>query len=55
VRAKAVRDYLIANGIDASRISAAGFGHSRPLYPYPERSNDEMIANRRVEIKILHK
>lgn len=54
-RAKAVQDYLIQNGIDPARISYKGFGHSTPLYPYPERSEEERIANRRVEIKILKK
>lgn len=54
-RAKAVMDYLIENGIDASRLSSKGYGHSRPIYPYPEQNEEERIANRRVEIKILHK
>jgi len=30
-RAKAVRNYLIANGIEAKRLTAVGFGDSRPL------------------------
>ena len=51
-RAKAVQDYLINNGIEANRISYTGFGHSRPLYPYPEKSPEEELANRRVEIVI---
>ncbi len=54
-RAKAVRDYLLANGIAADRVSYKGFGHSSPIYPYPETSEEEMIQNRRVEIKILRK
>lgn len=54
-RAIAIREYLIGNGIDANRISIQGFGHSRPLYPYPEQTEEERTANRRVEIKILSK
>ncbi len=48
-RAAAVKDYLIAKGIDASRIEAKGFGESQP-----RESNDTpegMAKNRRVEIK----
>lgn len=54
-RAKAVRDYLIAKGIAPIRVTSKGFGHSLPLYPYPEKSEEERIANRRVEIKIISK
>jgi outer membrane protein OmpA-like peptidoglycan-associated protein len=54
-RAKAVRDYLIQNGIDPKRITYRGFGHSAPIHPYPESSEEEMVENRRVEIKIVSK
>lgn len=54
-RAKAVLDYLVNNGIDRSRLSYKGLGHSLPLYPYPEKSEEERIANRRVEIRITGK
>lgn len=54
-RAKAVMDYLVSNGISATRISSKGIGHFNPIYPYPERSETEMILNRRVEIKIISK
>jgi len=54
-RAKAVYNYLLKNGIDAGRISSRGFGHSRPIYPYPERSSMEQTLNRRVEIRIIRK
>jgi outer membrane protein OmpA-like peptidoglycan-associated protein len=54
-RAKAVYDYLVINGIERSRVSYKGFGHSNPIYPYPEQSEEEQIANRRVEIKIVSK
>jgi len=54
-RAKAIHDYLVKNGIDKKRLSYKGFGHSQPIYPYPERNPEEAEANRRVEIKILRK
>jgi outer membrane protein OmpA-like peptidoglycan-associated protein len=54
-RAKAVMDYLLANGIESKRISYKGFGHSAPIYPFPEQSEEERIQNRRVEIKIISK
>lgn len=54
-RAKAIYDHLISNGIEASRVSYKGFGHSQPLYPFPEKSEEERAANRRVEIKIIRK
>jgi outer membrane protein OmpA-like peptidoglycan-associated protein len=54
-RAKAVMDYLLANGIESKRVSFKGFGHSVPLYPFPERSEEERTQNRRVEIKIIKK
>ena len=54
-RGKAVMDYLLQNGIAANRISYKGFGHSRPLHPYPEQTERQMTENRRVEIKIISK
>ena len=54
-RAKAVMDYLVANGIEANRVSYKGFGHSMPLYPFPEKTEEEQTLNRRVEIKIISK
>jgi outer membrane protein OmpA-like peptidoglycan-associated protein len=51
-RAKAVNDYLINKGIDASRISYKGYGNSKMIYKNPmnEKQNEE---NRRVEIRII--
>jgi outer membrane protein OmpA-like peptidoglycan-associated protein len=54
-RAAAIHNYLLRNGISSNRISYQGFGHSVPIYPYPERSEEERVANRRVEIVILNK
>jgi outer membrane protein OmpA-like peptidoglycan-associated protein len=54
-RARAVRDFLVKSGISGTRVGYMGFGHSRPLYPYPEVNDEQRTANRRVEIKILEK
>jgi outer membrane protein OmpA-like peptidoglycan-associated protein len=54
-RAKAIYDHLAENGIQTSRLSYKGFGHSQPLYPFPEQSEEERSGNRRVEIKIISK
>jgi outer membrane protein OmpA-like peptidoglycan-associated protein len=54
-RARAVRDYLVENNIAADRVSSIGFGHSAPLHPYPEQTEQERKENRRVEIKIIRK
>jgi outer membrane protein OmpA-like peptidoglycan-associated protein len=54
-RAEAIRDYLVEKGIAAERVSARGFGHTQPIYPYPEQSEEERVLNRRVEIKIINK
>jgi len=53
-RAKHIFDYLIQNGIDASRLSYKGFGSSKKIYK-KEMNEQERIANRRVEILILEK
>lgn len=50
-RAEAVKNYLVAHGINAARLSAKGYGKTRPL-----TSNDTEAgrqANRRVEMVIL--
>ena len=54
-RAKAVYEYLVYSGIAEKRVKFKGLGHSRPLYPFPEKNEDEKIANRRVEVRILDK
>lgn len=50
-RANAVRDYLVARGVNPARIATRGYGESMPLYS-PETTEAERQANRRVEIKI---
>jgi outer membrane protein OmpA-like peptidoglycan-associated protein len=52
-RAKAVMMFLLANGIEKSRLSFQGFGVSQPLYPIPEKTPEEREANRRVEVLIV--
>jgi outer membrane protein OmpA-like peptidoglycan-associated protein/tetratricopeptide (TPR) repeat protein len=50
-RAKAVVDYLVKHGIDAKRLTYAGYGPDQPI-----ESNDTpegKASNRRVEFKIL--
>lgn len=52
-RAAAVRDYLVAHGVAASRLSAAGFGESRPL---DTAETDAAYArNRRVEFVVIER
>lgn len=52
-RAAAVYHYLVSKGVDAQRMSYKGFGVSLPLYPMPEKTEEERSGNRRVEIKII--
>lgn len=52
-RAKAIYSFLIANAIDKNRLSYKGLGSSQPIYPLPEKNEQERAANRRVEILIV--
>ena len=47
-RAQAVVEYLTSNGVDASRVSAQGFGATKPVAP--NTSAEGRAANRRVEL-----
>jgi outer membrane protein OmpA-like peptidoglycan-associated protein len=49
-RANAVRDYLIANGISDDRLTAVGYGETRPIDSNKTRSG--RANNRRVEVKL---
>ncbi len=49
-RASAVRDTLVSRGVDADRISVAGFGASRPVAD--NDSQEGRANNRRVEIVV---
>ena len=49
-RAEAIRDYLVAKGIDRLRVQAAGFGAKRPV---ADNTTDQgRQTNRRVEVVI---
>ena len=52
-RAKYIFTYLLKKGIPLNRLAYKGFGSSRPIYPIPEQTRAEQIANRRVEILII--
>lgn len=52
-RADAIKQYLIATGgVDESRITAVGYGSSRPLIAV-ERTDADRKINRRVEFEIV--
>ncbi len=50
-RAKAVMEYFIARGVAADRLSAKGYGESRPIGN--NFTEDGRMKNRRVELHIL--
>ncbi len=50
-RAQSVVDYLSENGIDSSRLKAAGYGETKPLMPNTTRKGRD--RNRRVEINLI--
>jgi outer membrane protein OmpA-like peptidoglycan-associated protein len=49
-RAEAVREFLVAHGVDAARVRAAGLGSSRPVAD--NKTPEGRANNRRVEIVI---
>ncbi|OGU98781.1 MAG: hypothetical protein A2330_09560 [Ignavibacteria bacterium RIFOXYB2_FULL_36_7] len=52
-RAQTVRDYLVAKGIDPSRLTVKGYGESMPV---TDNSTPEgRSLNRRIEFKVLEK
>ena len=52
LRAHVVKDYLVENGIDAARLTAAGFGQESPIASNKTRAG--RIQNRRVEVKVTN-
>jgi outer membrane protein OmpA-like peptidoglycan-associated protein len=50
-RAESVVKWLVAHGVDASRLEAQGFGPDQPLQP--NNTAEGRKENRRVEFKIL--
>jgi len=51
-RAKAIYNFLVAKGIDNSRLKYEGFGKRHPVVAY-EKNEEDAEKNRRVEIRIL--
>lgn len=51
LRAKAVASILVKNGISYERISAIGYGDSRPIAS--NETDEDRVKNRRVEIKLI--
>ena len=47
-RAKSVMDAIVEAGVDASRLSAAGFGQDRPIAD--NKTDEGRAQNRRVEL-----
>ena len=54
-RCIAVYDFLVDYGISSDRMTYVGFDATQPLFPIPEKNEEERKANRRVEIMILEK
>lgn len=50
-RAKALYDYLVEQGIPASRMTYRGIGNSHPIYPKP-KNDEQRRKNMRVQIII---
>jgi outer membrane protein OmpA-like peptidoglycan-associated protein len=54
-RCEGTIEYLVINGIEKSRLRSRSFDATQPIYPIPEKNEEERKANRRVEILILDK
>ena len=49
-RAASVKDYLVGQGVDGSRLSTAGYGESNPIAS--NDTADGRALNRRVELNL---
>lgn len=52
-RARAVKDYLVSQGVDAKRLESVGYGDNKPIAPNLTARGREL--NRRVEFIVLEK
>ncbi|MCB9234674.1 MAG: PD40 domain-containing protein [Bacteroidia bacterium] len=52
-RANSVKKYLVEKGIPDQRITAVGYGESRPMFP--NDSDEHRAKNRRTELKVTGK
>ena len=50
-RAEIVKRFLVAKGVDASRLSTVGFGNTRPISD--NKSTEGKAFNRRIEFKVI--
>ena len=51
-RAVAVKNYLTSKGIESKRITAVGYGETKPIVSNDDEEGGRAI-NRRVEFKVL--
>jgi len=52
-RVEAVKDFLVANGVDAKRIKTAHFGESKPIAD--NKTEEGRAKNRRVDMEVLNR
>lgn len=53
-RANAIKEFLLKQGIESTRIKVSGLGHLNPVI-YPEIKESDRMKNRRVELVLLKK